>query len=214
MLLALDTSGPAAQVALLGAGGALLSARSEPMATGHAERLLPLVEEVLEGAGARYADLTRVGVTIGPGSFTGVRIALAAARALGQALGVPVVGVSTLVALAAEGERDMPVLAVVDARRGEVYAEMAGPGGFGARVAPIAAVVASITARRYRAVGSGADLIAQADPRAAPTFRAVPDVATIVRLAAAADPGAAPAMPLYLRAPDAKPQAGALPRRA
>jgi tRNA threonylcarbamoyladenosine biosynthesis protein TsaB len=183
------------------------------MATGHAERLLPLVEEVLAGAGTRFADLTRVGVTIGPGSFTGVRIALSAARAFGQALAIPLVGVSTLAALAADGSRDAPVLAVIDARRGEVYAEMTGPGGFPARVGSLEAIAAVISAKRYLAIGSGAVLIAAVDPRAEPKFRAVPDIATIARLAASMDPTEAEALPLYLRAPDAKPQTGALPRR-
>jgi tRNA threonylcarbamoyladenosine biosynthesis protein TsaB len=195
MLLALDTSGSAAQAALLGGNRTLLAARSEPMATGHAERLLPLIEDMLAGAGVRYEQLSRIGVTIGPGSFTGMRIALAAA-------------------LAAEVEGDANVLAVIDARRGEVYAEMRGPGGFPARVDTVSGVVSAIAAAHYRAIGSGADLIASVDARAMPLHRAVPDIATIARLAAHADPVRAPALPLYLRAPDAKPQAGALPRRA
>lgn len=213
MLLALDTSGPATQAAVRAEYGRVLAARSEAMATGHAERLLPLVEETLAEAGARFADLTRVGVTIGPGSFTGVRIALSAARALGQALAIPVVGVSTLAALAAEGPRHAPVLAVIDARRGEVYAELTDPGGFPARVGSIGAVVAGVHAERYLAIGSGAMLIAEVDPRAEPRVRAVSDIAMIARLAASMDPVGTEALPLYLRAPDAKPQAGALPRR-
>ncbi|MEM5709777.1 tRNA (adenosine(37)-N6)-threonylcarbamoyltransferase complex dimerization subunit type 1 TsaB, partial [Elizabethkingia meningoseptica] len=77
-ILAIETSGAACSAALL-CGGALLE-RSEPMARGHAERLIPLIGEVLAEAGAAYADLDLVAVTVGPGTFTGMRVGLAAAR--------------------------------------------------------------------------------------------------------------------------------------
>jgi tRNA threonylcarbamoyl adenosine modification protein YeaZ len=92
--LAIDTSLRACAVAVTGGAWA-----SEPMQRGQAQRLIPMVGEVLARAGLSYADVRRVAVAVGPGSFTGVRVGISAALGLGLALGVPVVGVSTLAAL-------------------------------------------------------------------------------------------------------------------
>jgi tRNA threonylcarbamoyladenosine biosynthesis protein TsaB len=124
-VLALDTATPSTVVGLLGPDGALLEARHDPAPgerPGHAAQLLGLVQQVLDEGGRGWEDVERIGVGIGPGSFTGLRIGVATARALAQARGAALVGVGTLRALAAgaaEGER--PVLAVLDARRGEVF---------------------------------------------------------------------------------------------
>ena len=93
LVLGFDTSAAHCAVALLG-GGRVLAARAEEMGRGQAERLLPLLEEVLAGGGASWRDLTRIGVGIGPGNFTGIRIAVSAARGLALSLGVPAIGVS------------------------------------------------------------------------------------------------------------------------
>ena len=105
------------------------------MDKGQAERLLPLLEEVLAEAGLRWADLAALVVGTGPGNFTGVRIAVAAARGLALGLGIPAIGVTRLEALAHGLPR--PVTVIEDARRGEVYVQEFGIDGPGqARIAP------------------------------------------------------------------------------
>ncbi|HRP09936.1 MAG TPA: tRNA (adenosine(37)-N6)-threonylcarbamoyltransferase complex dimerization subunit type 1 TsaB [Terricaulis sp.] len=104
LVLAIDTSLDACSVALV-RGDAVLAELSEPMQRGQAERLAPMAQEVIAAAGVSFAQLDRIAVTTGPGSFTGVRVGLSFARALALALGKPCVGVSTLEALAlAEGQ--------------------------------------------------------------------------------------------------------------
>ena len=101
-----------------------------PMARGHQEALAPLVEAVAGEAGLRFARLDGIGVTVGPGSFTGLRVGLAFAQGLAAALDRPVIGLSSLDALAASVEPDgRPILAVIDARRGQVYARPFRPCG-------------------------------------------------------------------------------------
>ncbi len=120
LTLGFDTSAAHCAAALL-RGTRILSARAEPMEKGQAERLLPLLEEVLAEGGAGWHDLSALAVGVGPGNFTGVRIAVAAARGLALGLGIPAVGVTRLEALAYGLPR--PVLVVEDARRGDVYAQ-------------------------------------------------------------------------------------------
>ncbi len=135
-ILALDTATPATSVALALHDGTLLTRRHEPEPgerPGHATQLLPLALELLEEAGVDWPDLDRIAVGVGPGTFTGVRIGVASARALAQALETPLVGVSTLRSLAVGVELDGPdvpqtVLAVIDARRGEAFVAAWPPG--------------------------------------------------------------------------------------
>jgi tRNA threonylcarbamoyladenosine biosynthesis protein TsaB len=122
-VLAFDTATAATVVGLLEAGGGLTEARHDPPAGGrpeHAQRLLPLVHQVVED----WDTVARIGVGLGPGSFTGLRIGIATARALAQGRGVPVVGVGTLAVVARRLSIDFPgtCLAVLDARRGEAFA--------------------------------------------------------------------------------------------
>jgi tRNA threonylcarbamoyladenosine biosynthesis protein TsaB len=122
-VLAFDTATAATVVGLLEAGGALTEARHDPPPGGrpeHAQRLLPLVHQVVED----WDAVARIGVGLGPGSFTGLRIGIATARALAQGRGVPVVGVGTLAVVARRLSIDFPgtCLAVLDARRGEAFA--------------------------------------------------------------------------------------------
>ena len=93
LILGFDTSGPHCTAALL-AGDGLRAARHETLARGQAERLMPMLEEVLAEAGHGWRDLTAIGVGVGPGNFTGIRIAVSAARGLALGLGIPAVGVS------------------------------------------------------------------------------------------------------------------------
>jgi tRNA threonylcarbamoyladenosine biosynthesis protein TsaB len=131
-ILAFDTATPATTVALSGVGGVVFTARHDPLPgerPGHATRLLPLVARVMERAGIGWDGVDRIAVGVGPGTFTGLRIGIATARALARGREIPLVGVSTLQSLAmARPDPDVvpagldAVLAVLDARRGEVFA--------------------------------------------------------------------------------------------
>ncbi len=168
---------------------------------GHAEHLMAVIEEALAAAGCAYADLDAVAVSVGPGSFTGVRVGVSAARGLALALGIPAVGVSTLEALAAEARGDTPraVLARVEAGRGQAY-------------------VAAYAADGAPTFGPAAVTVEEADAMTADTLAAgtTADIAVYARLAAAklAAGHAEKPKPLYLRDADAKPQGSfALPRK-
>ncbi|MBA8885073.1 tRNA (adenosine(37)-N6)-threonylcarbamoyltransferase complex dimerization subunit type 1 TsaB [Dokdonella fugitiva] len=120
-LLAIETATESCSVALL--SGERLFARSELAPRRHAELLLPMCDEVLAEAGLARRGLDAIAVGCGPGAFTGVRLAISAAQGIAFALGIPVVPVSSLAALALQApENDAPVLAVIDARMGEIYA--------------------------------------------------------------------------------------------
>ena len=134
IILAFDTATPATTVALSGVGDVVFTARHDPLPgerPGHATHLLPLVVRVLERAGVGWEEVDRIAVGVGPGTFTGLRIGIATARALARARDIPLVAVSTLQSLALArprpGSRAIPAgldtaLAVLDARRGEVFA--------------------------------------------------------------------------------------------
>lgn len=120
-LLAFETATESCSVALL--AGERLFARSELAPRRHAELLLPMCDEVLAEAGLARRGLDAIAVGCGPGAFTGVRLAISAAQGIAFALGIPVVPVSSLAALALQApDGDVPILAVVDARMGEIYA--------------------------------------------------------------------------------------------
>jgi tRNA threonylcarbamoyladenosine biosynthesis protein TsaB len=121
IVLGFDTATPATAVGLMLADGSTLQARDDPAGErrpGHATRLLPLADGLLAQAGLGWGELERIAVGVGPGTFTGLRIGIATARGLAQALGVELVGVSSLRALAYGSAR---ALAVIDARRGEIF---------------------------------------------------------------------------------------------
>lgn len=226
LVLALDTSGPSCAAALARLDGPdfrILSSRTESMERGHAERLVPLVGELLGEAGFSWSDLGRVGVTTGPGSFTGVRVGIAAARGLALALGIPAIGIGTLDALLemAGGAESGTLVACLDARRSEIYL-LARAGDSGRILIPADAMIPAAAAQQllvyavppYLLIGSGAAPLAEALAHVAPgsavsiLFDArTPDIAAVARLAATAAPGRPP-VPLYLRGPDAKPQSG------
>ncbi|KAB7615276.1 tRNA (adenosine(37)-N6)-threonylcarbamoyltransferase complex dimerization subunit type 1 TsaB [Amylibacter sp. SFDW26] len=121
LILAFDTSAAHCAAALL-CGDEILSERLEPMQKGQAERLFPLLEEVLSEHGKAWPDLDAIGVCIGPGNFTGVRISVSSARGLALSLGISAVGVSKLEAMTF-GTRGSAV-AFLDARRGRVYSQI------------------------------------------------------------------------------------------
>ncbi|MDZ4375405.1 MAG: tRNA (adenosine(37)-N6)-threonylcarbamoyltransferase complex dimerization subunit type 1 TsaB, partial [Phenylobacterium sp.] len=121
MVLALDTCLNACSVAVLD-GETVLAHHREVMARGHQERLAPMAQAAMAEAGRAFSDLDRIGVTVGPGSFTGLRVGVAFAKGLASAQGRPAVGVSTLEALAA-GSPGL-VAAALDARRDQLYLQV------------------------------------------------------------------------------------------
>lgn len=132
LVLALDTAMSACSAALVenaGRPGArVLAARTTPMARGHAEALLPLIEAIMAEGGRAYADLDLVAATVGPGAFTGIRVGLAAARGLALAADKPCAGATTLEALAAAAE-GAPVLVAVESRRSDLFVQAFGANG-------------------------------------------------------------------------------------
>ena len=212
IILGLDTCLDACSAAVLETG-LVRAAASHPMGRGHQEAIAPLVEGVMAQAGLSFSDLDRVGVTIGPGSFTGLRVGLAFAKGLGAALSIPVVGVGTLAALAEPLGEDL-VFAVIDARRGQVYLQAFARGK--ALMAPdaldlatAAARVAELSAGRPASLaGSGAYLLADLMPDARLIGAPACDPVAVARLAGAQASPAIP-RPLYLRAPDARLPGGA-----
>lgn len=204
-VLALDTCLTATSAAVLD-GERVLAARSEPMARGHQERLAVLVRELMGEAGLAFAELDRIGVTVGPGSFTGLRVGLAFAKGLSSALSIPCAGVSTLEAMAAGPGL---IAAAIDARRGQIYLQVCEDGR--PLMAPDALDLGTAAARLIELgagrpmalTGSGAALLAPALPGAVILEAETPDPVAVARLAGRiAAP--APPRPLYLRAPDAK----------
>ena len=206
-ILALDTCLGACSVAVC-ADGAALAAASEAMTRGHQERLAPMAAEVMATAGLAFAQLDRVAVTVGPGSFTGLRVGLAFAKGLALALDRPCVGISVLEALG----RGRPgfAAACVDAHRGQVYLQVFIDGH--AAMAPDVLPVEIAAARLIELyaggpaalIGSGASLLQAALPQGAAEPDALPDPVAIAALASGARAPFAPPRPLYLRAPDAK----------
>ena len=224
----MDTATPATAVAVWAPDGPAVERRDDPAPgerPGHAARLLALVDEVVPG----WDAITRIAVGVGPGGFTGLRIGIATARALAQARDLPLVGVSSLTALAAgvrplesgplkgsdplsvgDARGQTPVVAVIDARRGEVFA--ASPGVF----EPVALAPEALAARiepGSLAVGDGAVRFRAELERAGATVPADDSplhrvsALEVCRLGAAGEPADRDALlPDYRREPDAKPR--------
>lgn len=205
LVLALDTSAAHCAAALL-AGERVLASRHEEMARGQAERLMPMLEEVLAWAGTGWRDLAAIGVGVGPGNFTGVRIAVAAARGLALSLGIPAIGVSTLEARAHALPR--PLTVIEDARRDAVYWQEFGTDGVGAPALDALADLPARIAAPGALTGSAAALASPRLPGARVLGPAMPMAEAIARITAARRgvPQPRPA-PLYLRGADAAPPA-------
>lgn len=218
LLLALDTALGACSAAVL-QDGRVLAHEHQSMQRGHAEALAPMVERLMRESAIAFPDLDRVAVTTGPGTFTGQRVGLAFARALGVALGKPVIGVTTLDAMAEQAltGRQIPfAVAAADAKRNEIYLgarSLEGKTLIAPELIAIDAVVARLNALADSA-GRAVVLAGTASEIVAPLLRAAgfepidslvrqPDAVFVAKLAAHAPPGQAP-KPLYLREPDAK----------
>ncbi|MCE2509466.1 MAG: tRNA (adenosine(37)-N6)-threonylcarbamoyltransferase complex dimerization subunit type 1 TsaB [Alphaproteobacteria bacterium] len=213
-ILAFDTAARACSAALF-EDGRILASRLREMERGQAEVLLDVVQEVLAEAGASFAGLDRLATTLGPGSFTGLRVGLAAARGLALAGDLPVVGVTTFEAVAhgvTAVEREGRLLLVaLDTKRGDLYVQ-----AFDSTLTPLAEgeVLAPAACARFEGegplliVGDGASLLREVfgqNSRAVRWSEAPghPEAAVIARLAAAREPS--PALrPIYLRPPEAR----------
>ncbi len=218
-LLAVDTASYMCSACLYdGAAEQVCILHAEDIGRGHAERLFPVIAETLAQSEHTFADLDRLAVCIGPGSFTGIRVGVAAMRGLALALDIPLIGIDVFDCMAAAAKTAGPALIVLDARRDEVYAQLYAADG--AAIGPPSLMPgqqALELAQKHGAtlVGPASSKLASEDATQVPTqdAPAAVDIAVLAALAAHREPSEKPT-PLYLRAPDAKPQDGfALPRR-
>jgi tRNA threonylcarbamoyladenosine biosynthesis protein TsaB len=205
LVLALDTCFAACQAALV-RDDLAVGVASEPMARGHQERLAPMLQTLLAETGVALAEVDRIAVTVGPGSFTGLRVGVAFAKGLALALNKPAVGVGALEALGASVAGEGLTLAIADARRSQAYWQAFA--GDAPASPPAAWAVTDIVdwavehGGPARLVGPGVALLTARFPHAAVIPLTAPDPLAIARLAAGREP--APLHPLYLRTPDAK----------
>lgn len=217
-VLALDTSLENCAAAVLDndlSSGSTTVCQAE-IGRGHAERLITMIGDVMAESSTAFTDLDRLVVTTGPGSFTGLRVGLSVARGFGLVLERPVVGITTLAAIAASvpaATEDVRVLVALTGKGEEVYAQMfdgAGNPIDGPSVRTLSDLSATLAAGT-RLAGSAARSIASSCGFPADSIvcsRAYPDIAEVARLGILADPNETAAVPLYLRPPDATPQTG------
>lgn len=215
IILAIDTSLAAASACIFdGAKSEILARETIAMERGQDQALLPVIDRVVADGVGSARRIERIAVTVGPGSFTGIRIGISAARAIGLALDTPVVGVSTLAAYAAPvvlEKTNGVVAAAIDARHGRVYVT-AFTGG-----RPVVAPRVCLPKEAVRAMGSGPLWLCGPSASAiAIEARAIglaaeivgtqgePDISFVARLGQMADPATATATPAYMRAPDIK----------
>jgi tRNA threonylcarbamoyl adenosine modification protein YeaZ len=207
LVLAFDTAAAHCAAALV-RGEAVLARRDEATDRGQAERLLPMLEEMLAEAGLGWADLDGIGVCTGPGNFTGLRLAVAAARGLAMALGIPAVGVTVFEALA---DRPGAVLVTLEDRRGDLFAQAFRDGAPLGPPAAVARAALGPLAADTLCLGFAAGAIAAARGLTAGAETTRADPAALARIAARRLVGAPPPAPLYLRPADAMPPAEAPP---
>jgi len=201
IILALDCAGGGCGVCVT-QGNVVLALTEERMDRGQDSRLVPLIEETLAQAGVTYADLDRIAVTRGPGSFTGLRIALACARALGLAAGKPVIGIDRFVIQAAQHKGQSPLLIALESRRLELYVRLDQNAPALWPPQEIAALLKTHPALKI--AGDAQETLRPLIGRSAFVGLQEPEVLTCATLAALADPADAAfaPRPLYLRAPD------------
>jgi tRNA threonylcarbamoyladenosine biosynthesis protein TsaB len=211
IVLALDTSASGCYAGIYDSNAdRMLGEAGADIGRGHAERLMDDVDAALAAAGLQLDAIQRIAVTIGPGSFTGIRVGVAAARGLALALGIPVVGVTTLAALAADRRSAgcaSRIAVAIDAKRDEIYLQIFSDDGRPegeARLIAVEDARALLAGQDVPVTGSAAGLLG----RPAADVPALPSILSVARLGAAADPAVDLPKPAYLRGPDAKPQVG------
>lgn len=202
-VLAIDTALGLCSAAIVD-GAAVLVTRSEAMLQGHQERLAPLVADAMADSGLDFTAIDRIAVTVGPGSFTGLRVGLSFAKGLGFARNIPVLGFDSLEVIGASAPREGAGLVLIDARRGQAYVrrfEGDWPVGVSEAVrvedlgcGPVPDWID----------GPGSELAAALFPDARIDARPAGDPVALALLAMAAEAREHPSEPIYLRAPDAK----------
>ncbi len=209
--LAIDTTGERCTAALRLPDGRD-HVRSDRIGRGHAEYLAPLVEALLADTSTPATELSRIGVTIGPGSFAGTRVGVAFARGLALACGAECVGISNLSVLARQAGPDGPLAVLHDARRGEVILQVwqDGAGGATERVglSELSDRIAERGGPMCKVTGSGAALL---PPGFTDLGVAVIDPRVVLAMTGELDPKANPPTPFYARPPDAKLPGGVAP---
>ncbi|MEP1444159.1 MAG: tRNA (adenosine(37)-N6)-threonylcarbamoyltransferase complex dimerization subunit type 1 TsaB [Hyphomicrobiales bacterium] len=209
--LSIDTSSVNCAVHLLPRDGSSFEI-SNTIGRGHAERLIGMIDHALNECGFSSSDISKIAVTIGPGSFTGVRVGLAAARGYALALDIPVVGVSTLKALSKKNDAASSTLVILDAKRDQFYAELFDDAGDTLEGPTLYSKGDGVpeawrTQTNLALVGTGAETIAALLPNATvKSTEAAPAIADVALLGEALKSETTPPKPLYLRAADAKPQ--------
>lgn len=210
-LLAIDTSAHICSACIFDMkAGEILASEMRDIGRGHAEVLMELIKACLHKSNTSYEDLNRIGVTIGPGSFTGVRVGMSAARGFGLSLGIPVLGVSTLDACEAKAEKsdyDGRLVTLLDAKRDELYCKLSGETPFAASYAEIARTIGGINPVLC---GSGASVLNKNCELAYSIIHedAACDIQIVAELANSAPETKIAPEPLYLRSADAKVQSG------
>lgn len=215
-ILAIDTAlaNCAAAVWDSGEGDARASILTEEIGRGHAERLMGMIGEVMAEASCAFTGLDRIAVTTGPGSFTGMRVGLSVARGFGLVLSKPVIGITTLAAIAAPHLKDFPetpLFVALEGKGEEIYCQLFNPGEDkhgDAEVRRLSELKAFLP-EQVRFAGSAARAACRAagygDDRIL-SETAYPNVLDVAHLGMTADPKSAHPSPLYLRPPDAAPQ--------
>jgi tRNA threonylcarbamoyl adenosine modification protein YeaZ len=213
LIIAFDTASAICAACVFDAGTEIVLAQaSEDIGTGHAERLMPMIGDVLAAAGVTLADIGLIGCSVGPGSFTGVRVGVAAARGFAQALHVPLAAITTLDAIAAAAlplAQGRPVRVMIDARRGEVHTQdFAADGTALSAPALLSHAAAASGADGFVLAGSGAGVVLPDRKIVLPDAAtgAIADFARLAALSASQSRTSLTISPLYLRGADAKPQ--------
>jgi tRNA threonylcarbamoyladenosine biosynthesis protein TsaB len=220
IVLAIDTAGTGCFAAVYDSlTDTVLASAGADIGRGHAEQLMAFIDLALAESGKVLADMDRIAVTVGPGSFTGIRVGVAAARGFALALGVPAVGITTLAAIAEAARETHPgraILATIDAKRDELYCQ-----SFEADGAPRSeALMLEIPEAQRLFAGFDGLICGTATghltdhPPESTVQTDLTDIRLIARLGAAADPSRGKPSPLYLRGPDVKSQAGFAVARA
>lgn len=209
MLLAIDTSGPMCSSALLDrSNDEIVARRSDDLGRGHAEHLMGQLEDLLAEAASCWSDIQQLACITGPGSFTGLRVGLATARGLALARKIPCTGVTVFEAFAWQYAGRKPLVVAMDARRGQIWLQQFDAKG-DAAMDPRSVTLDNWPAARppgeFVLAGSAAPLLAG-------DFQVLsdapsPPIEAVLKCAASKPVATVPPSPLYLRSPDAKPQA-------
>ena len=221
-VLAFDTTLAACSVAVCD-GADLLAHERERLSKGHAEVLVPMIRSALSAASTGFDDLDLIAVTVGPGTFAGIRVGLSAARGIALTTGARIAGMTTLAAVAEgarrwrEADEERTIAVLQDARRAELFHQAFPPDGEAAVPEPaviaVADALSALPPGPVTVAGSGADLVRDRIAGRRPDVRfsdapSIPDAVHVARvgsrLAESGGVGDDAPRPLYLRAPDAR----------